>query len=289
MSAGAVTPVRTQRIARRLPRFLGTARGKAGVLLLVLTLAIAFLGPLVAPHPLDQPIGPPGAGASSSAPLGTDVLGRDVLSRLLYGGLPVLSLSIVSVVLSYVIGVAVGIAAGLRRSRWEALLMRSVDLLLVFPPLLFLLVLLAGAGSSPPVIVAGVVMLMFHGVVRIVHTATLEVAVRGYVEAAVARGERPLAIARREILPNIMPSIAADVGVRGLVGVFLIASLGFLGVGAKPPSANWGVMIGENRVVLATNVLSVAAPALMLAILAIGVNLVADSYIHTRDKSGARK
>ncbi len=287
MSAEAVIHSRRRWGVQWRPRFIGTARGRVGVVLLVLALAVAFVGPLVAPHPLDQPIGPPGAGPSGDALLGTDVLGRDVLSRVLFGGLPVLSLAVVSVALAYVLGIGIGMVAGLWRSRFEAVLMRGIDLLLVFPPLLFLLVLLAGAGSSAPVIVIGVVTIMFPGVVRIVHTATLEVSVRGYVEAAVARGERLHVIARREILPNIMPSIVADVGVRGLVGIFLISSLGFLGVGSKPPSSNWGVMIGENRVVLASNILSVVAPALMLAILAIAVNLIADAYISTRDRSGA--
>ena len=256
--------------------------------MLMFVVAVALVGPLLAPHPLTQPIGIPGTGPSAAAPLGTDFLGRDVLSRVLFGGLPVLWLSVVSVVATYVVGMGVGMVAGLSRSWLDPLLMRGVDVLIVFPPLLLLLVLVAGAGTGTGILLIGIVVVLSPGVARIVRTATLEVSTASYVEAAVARGERTFAIMRREILPNITASVVADAGVRFLGAIFLVASLNFLGVGSQPPAANWGLMIAENREVISTNIWAVAAPALMLAFLAISVNLIGDAYVHSLDRSGSR-
>src|SRR5262249_23501572 len=110
-----------------------------------------------------------------------------------------------------------------------------------------------------------------------------------FVEAAIARGERRSAVMRREILPNIMPSVVADAGVRFLYAIFIVASLNFLGLGDRPPAANWGLMISENRVILRTNIWAVAAPAIMIALLSIGVNLVGDAYVHTLEWSRERR
>ncbi len=288
MSATAqpAAPARGRRARVRVPRFLRTVRGTLGLTMLLFVVAVAVLGPLVAPHALDQPIGVPGSPPGPGAPLGTDFLGRDVLSRLLHGGFPVLWLAVVSVIGTYAVGLSVGMLAGLSRSWVDPLLMRAVDVLIVFPPLLLLLVLIAGAGSGTLVLLIGIVTVLFPGVARLVRTATLEVSTTSYIEAAVARGERLPAIMRREILPNIMPVVIADAGVRFLGAIFLVASLNFLGVGAQPPAANWGLMIAENRQVITTNVWAVAAPALMLALLTISVNLIGDAYAHTLDRSG---
>jgi ABC-type dipeptide/oligopeptide/nickel transport system permease subunit len=260
-------------------------RGSIGIAILGLVVALALFGPLFAPHPIAQPIGIPGAGPSANAPLGTDELGRDVLSRLLDGGLPVLWVAVVTVVLSYVIGVSVGVLAGFSHSWVDPFLMRCVDVLLVLPALLLLLVLVAGAGPATWVLIVGVVLVQFPPISRIARTAALEVSSTGYVEAAVARGERTSAILRREIVPNITLPILADAGVRFLQSIFLVAALNFLGVGSQPPAANWGLMIAENRVVLGSNMWAVLAPALMLALLAISVNMVSDAYVEGRVRS----
>jgi peptide/nickel transport system permease protein len=266
---------------------LASKQGIVGLSLLTLVLGIALIGPLFAPHSISQPIGIPGAGPSAAAPLGTDFLGRDVLSRVLNGGLPVLELSLAAIIPTYIIGMSIGLAAGLSRTLLDPVLMRLVDLVLCLPPLLLLLVLLAGAGTGTGVLVAGIVIVLVPGVARLVRTATLEVATSGYVEAAVARGETRTAIARREILPNISPSVLADFGVRFSAAVTLGASVNFLGLGAKPPAANWGLMIAENRLILPTNVWSVLVPALLLAALAVSVNLLADAFEHSRQRRSA--
>jgi len=274
---------------RRLPRFLRRREGALGAVLLALVLLVSFAGPFVAPHPLSRPVSFPGAPPSSAVLFGTDSLGRDVLSRVLFGGSSVLTLSLVSIALTYLVGVQLGVLAGLsRRAFVDPLIMRLVDLLITFPPLLLLLVLLSGAGEGFWVLVLGIALVLFPGVARVARSATAEVATTGYVEAATVRGERLPAIMYREVLPNIAPAILADLGVRFAAAVILAASVNFLGLGAQPPAADWGLMVSENRTVLATNVWAVALPALLLAVLTISVNLLADAYAHSLGRSDGR-
>jgi len=266
----------------------GTREGIVGLILLLFVVAVGLVGPLVAPHPITAPIGAPGAGPSAAAPLGTDFLGRDVLSRVLHGGLPVFELSVASMALTYLVGVAVGLSAGLSRSVLDAVLMRAVDLFLVFPPLLLLLVLMTGAGTGSGILIIGIALVLFPGVARVVRTATLEVATQPYLEAAIARGETRFALMRREILPNISEPILADFGIRFSGAIILAASVNFLGLGSHPPAANWGLMIAENRVIIGTNPWAVLIPAALLALVTVSVNLLADAYIKGHRREGGR-
>jgi ABC-type dipeptide/oligopeptide/nickel transport system permease subunit len=285
----ATTTLQRRGGRKRRLAFLRTGRGIVGIIVLLFVIGVAFIGPLVAPHPLDAPIGAPGDPPGMGAPLGTDVLGRDVLSRLLHGGTGVLEISLVTTVLIYAVGVTVGMIAGLSRSLLDPLLMRTVDIFLVFPPLVLILLLFAGAGQGNVVLVIGIVLVLAPGVARLVRTATLEVSTNAFIEAAVARGERTVAIMRREVLPNIAPSIIADVGVRFSGVIILAASVQFLGLGAHPPAANWGLMIAENLEVLSTNIWSVLAPAIMLGLLTVSVNLLGEAYIHTLGRTTVRR
>jgi peptide/nickel transport system permease protein len=258
--------------------FFRAPQSIAGLVLLAFVVGVALIGPLVAPHSIAQPIGVPGSPPVSGAPFGTDFLGRDVLSRMLHGGTSVLTISLIASGFTYLIGIAIGMTAGLSRSLLDPLLMRAVDILLVFPPLMLLLLLIAGAGTGEPILILGIVLVLFPGVARIVRTATLEVSTTAYIEAAVARGERMPAIMRREVLPNIAPTVIADVGVRFSAVIILAASVNFLGLGAQPPAANWGLMIAENLQIISENLWSVLAPAILLALLTISVNLIGDGY-----------
>lgn len=269
----------------RLPRVLRSARGIIGTAILLFVAAIAFLGPFIAPFPLDRPIQAPGMAPGDGALLGTDFLGRDVLSRVLNGGLQILTLSVLSVLLAYAIGLSIGMVAGLSKNRLDSVLMRGVDLFISVPAILLLLVLVTGAGTTFWVLVVGTAAVMFPGIARITRTATLEVSTTGYVEAAIARGEPLAAMMRREIFPNVMPSLIADFGVRALDAIYLIASLSFLGLGEAPPAANWGLIVAENRSIMGTNPFSVLAPAIIIAVLTIAVNLVGDAYIESTRRS----
>jgi ABC-type dipeptide/oligopeptide/nickel transport system permease subunit len=258
-------------------RFARSGAGAVGAAVLVFVVLVALLGPSVAQHPPERPIGIPYEGPSAEAPLGTDFLGRDVLSRILWGGRSVIALAGLSVLLAYVGGLAVGLAAGYSRGLLDPILMRSADVLLSLPALLFLLVLVTGLGSSRTVLVIGVALIQLPLVARIIRSATQTQSVRGFVEAAAARGESTSAILRRELLPNIVPTIAADIGLRLTYAIILVASVNFLGLGLQPPDADWGLMVSENRSGLNLNPLAVLGPATMIALLTIAVNLVGDA------------
>jgi ABC-type dipeptide/oligopeptide/nickel transport system permease subunit len=209
--------------------------------------------------------------------LGTDFLGRDVLSRVLWGGRSVLALAGAATLLAYLAGGATGLIAGYRRGLTDGVLMRGVDVMLSVPALIFLLVLVTGAGTSAAVLVAGVALVQAPLVARVVRTATLEQAVKGFVEAAEARGESTLAIVWRELLPNIAGPLFADVGLRFTYSIILVASVNFLGLGLQPPAADWALIVSENRSGLDLNPYAILAPALLIAVLTIAVNLVGDA------------
>ena len=274
-------------VARRLrtPGFLRHWQGRVGLGLCVLMIGIIALGPLLSPHGPDQILARPFATPGGAFPLGTDVLGRDVLSRILWGGQSVLLLGGMATILAYAAGGTVGLLAGFTQGRLDYVLMRLMDVILAVPPLLFLLVLATGAGSGALVAVVGVAVIQVPGIARIIRAATLEVSVRGYIEAAIARGERTTRILFREITPNISATIVADGGTRLTVSILSIAALTFLGVGLQPPAANWALMMTENRPGLTYQPWAVIAPALMLAALSLGVNLLADAFARSMGTS----
>jgi len=275
--------------ARRLPLPRGVASdwgGRIGLALLAALILLALLGPAFAPHSPIVPIGIPGVGPSGSAPLGLDFLGRDVLSRVLNGGRSTLLLGGAATALTYLVGVTIGLIAGYSRSIVDPLLMRTVDVFLSFPALLVMLLFVTAFGGGPGVLVGAAVLVLFPGVARIVRTATLEVSTKGYVEAAVARGESTADVLRREILPNMTAPIVADLGIRFSWSIILIASVNYLGLGLKPPTADWGLMVSENREIISSDPLALLVPAIILALLIIAVNLVGDAYVRQSRHSG---
>jgi ABC-type dipeptide/oligopeptide/nickel transport system permease subunit len=259
--------------------------GRIGVVLLATLVLVALVGPWLAPHSTVSPVGIPGEAPTAAFPLGLDFLGRDVLSRVLSGGRSTLLLASVATALTYLAGVSIGLLAGYSRSFVDPLLMRIVDVALSFPALLVMLLFVTAWGGGQGVLVAAAALVLFPGVARIVRTATLEISTKGYVEAAVARGERTPAILRREILPNIVGPIIADLGIRFSWSIILIASVNYLGLGLKPPASDWGLMVSENREILPSNPLALLAPAAVLALLIIAVNLTADAYLRQRGRS----
>ncbi len=268
-----------------VPRFARTTSGRVGLVLLGFVLIVAILGPFIAPHAIDEPIGSSGELPSAHAWLGTDFLGRDVLSRVLSGGWSVLLLATAATVLCYALGLLVGMVAGYSRNAVDSVLMRSVDVLLAFPGILILLIIVSGLGTSVGVLIVGVVLVQLPGIARVMRAATMEVSTRGFVEAAVARGERTPYILRREVLPNIAPIVLADFGVRYGYSVILMASMNYLNLGLQPPAADWGLMIAENQDIIALNPWAILGPSIPLALLTIGVNLVGDAYATTMSAS----
>lgn len=257
---------------------LRSTQGRIAAAGLLVTILIAIAGPLLAPHsPTERvggPITPPGAGHL----LGTDMLGRDVLSRMLHGGLDLLLVTFAATLLAYLIGASLGLLAGYDRGKLDAVLMRSLDVVLAFPPILLLLVLATGAGSGPVTIIAGVVLVNVPGIARIVRSAALELVGRAYVEAAILRGESRATILRREILPNITGVLLADSGPRLSGAIILVAGLNYLGVGVDPPTPDWGAMIFENRGGMTVQPWAVAAPAAIIVALVLFASLLGDAF-----------
>jgi peptide/nickel transport system permease protein len=270
-------------------RFARTGYGRVGLAGTLFLLALIVVGPFFAPHDPAGIVGIPLQPPSGQFLLGTDGLGRDVLSRVLWGGRSIVGLALLATSLAYVVGASIGLLAGYTRSVVDPLLMRAMDVLLAVPPLIFLLVLATGAGRSLPVLVLGVATVHVPSIARIVRAATQEVATRGYVEAAVARGERLPAVLRREILPNVLGTVLADAGIRLTASILILASVNFLGLGLQPPAADWALMISENRGGITLQPWAVAAPALLIAFLTISVNLVADAIARSLGTSIDRK
>jgi peptide/nickel transport system permease protein len=270
----AVEPHERQRARSGL---LSQPAGVIGAIITVLIVLMAFVGPYLTPHAPNLTIGAPFSPPSGAAPLGTDFIGRDVLSRMLAGGRTVLLLAFVATALTYLLGGLVGIIAALKGGWLDAALMRGVDVLLAFPPLIFLLVVATGAGQSLPALVIAMAIINAPGLARILRSAVLEVSTHGYVEAAIARGERTGSLIRREIIPNILGVIAADMGLRLSFAILLLASVSFLGLGVQPPNADWARMVSENLSGISEQPWAVLAPALLLAVLIISINLFADA------------
>jgi peptide/nickel transport system permease protein len=270
-----------------LSGILRTNSGRVGLVLLLIAAGVCVFGRYFAPYSPTETLGIPGAPPGPGHVLGLDFIGRDVFSRVLYGGRSTLVLAGLATAITYLIGGVIGLVAGSTKSLADPVLMRTVDVLLSVPALLVILLLVAGFGSGSLVLVLATSLVLLPGVARIVRSATMEVFTRAYVEAAIARGEPTRSVLAREVLPNISGVITADLGLRFSWGIILIASVNFLGVGIQPPTPDLGLMVSENRVVIASNPWAILGPSIVLAMLIIGVNLVGDAYVRQLDRSGS--
>ncbi len=253
MSASAVdlpVAVRRSRLRRFLRRFPMSARLAA--LLLIAYVLIALTGPLWAPYdPYEAGTGLPFSGASSSHLFGTDILGRDVFSRVVYGTRDVLYLALTSTFIATVIGGVIGLASGLVGGWVDETLMRVFETIISIPLLVLALLAIAAAGpkaSGSSLLLIGVVVLVYAPrIARMARAVAVDLVTRDYVTVARARGESVPSIVWRELTPNAAGVLLVEFGVRAGYAPILISSLGFLGFGARPPSPEWGLMISENR------------------------------------------
>jgi peptide/nickel transport system permease protein len=261
-----------RRLARRMP-----ATGLIGLAIVVFWLLMAVAGPLVAPHAIGKIVDPAVfAPASWAFPLGTDYLGRDMLSRVLYGARYTVGVALVATLLASGTGTALGIIAAVA-GRWiDAVISRALDTLVSIPSKMFALVTVAAFGSSIPVLIITAGVIYTPGAFRIARSLAVNVNSLDYVQVARARGEGIGYITRAEILPNIVGPLLADLGLRFVFVVLLLSGLSFLGLGVQPPQADWGSLVRENIVGLDSGAPAVIIPALAIATLTIGVNLVID-------------
>ncbi|KPC62727.1 hypothetical protein ADL29_18355 [Streptomyces chattanoogensis] len=238
---------------------------------------LALLGPLLAPHGTGEVLDMPYAPAGGAASLGTDHLGADVLSRFLAGGCSLVLLSVAALAVAYVAGAAAGMLAALRGGRIDTTVLRCADVLLSLPAFLLLSVTVVAVGRGTAGVGAATVVVLLPEIVRVVRAATLQALQHDYVEAALARGERTGYVLMREVLPNLAPVLATDAGVRFVGSVFIVATAGFLGYGAQPPAADWGLMLLENRDGLTLQPLAVAVPAAGILLLLLAANVLLDA------------
>ena len=253
---------------------------QVGLAMFLLIVTLVVVGPYVAPHSPFEFVADPYAKPSAIAWLGGDGLGRDVLSRVLCGGRSVLILSFSATAIGMVLGVSTGLVAGYARTVVSEVIMRGLDVLLAFPQIVFVLLLVSVLGPQLWLLVLGVGVTLAPPIGRVVYGATMEIKEREFVLAAEALGVSHLKIAFTEILPSIVSPLMVEFGLNLTFAIGTIASLNFLGFGMQPPAADWGVMINENRIGLVVQPYSVLVPAALIAILAIGVNLVTDGAGH---------
>lgn len=251
-------------------------RAQIGLALFVFIVAVAVVGPYVAPHSAVEFVTGPYAKPSSVAVFGSDTLGRDVLSRVLYGGRSVLILGFIATAIGMVLGITLGLFAGYARPAIDDLVMRVLDALLAFPEIIFVLLVVSVVGPRLWLIVVAVGLSHAPRVARVARGSTVQTKEQDFVTAAESLGVSRVKIAFGEILPAITSPLFVEFGLRLTYSICLIAGLSFLGFGMQPPSADWGLMINENRLGLAIQPYSVLIPVALIAILTIGVNLTTD-------------
>ncbi len=253
---------------------LATATGTA---IVILFLGLALFGPWIAPYsPTAQNTSAIRLPPSTTHVLGTDRLGRDLLSRIIYGARDILLLAGGGTMLAVLLGTLIGVSVTYLGGWLEELVFRIFDGLLALPALLLALLLLGAVGPSRSGVLLVIVVVYTPIVARVVRSVVLSLKARGFIEAARMRGERLGYILWRELLPLVMPTLAVEAALRFSYAIFLVASLGFLGVGVQPPSPDWGLMVLEARNEFALAPWSLYGPAVAIALLVIGVNLMAE-------------
>jgi peptide/nickel transport system permease protein len=259
-----------------LRRAASLTRTRIGLALVGLMVAIALLGPLVAPHTPTEFVAAPNSGPSGAALFGADALGRDVFSRWLHGGLTVLWLSSAATAVGIIVGTVIGLVAAYSRNWLDDVLMRGNDVLLSFPQIILVLLAVSALGPKPWLIVLTVGMTHAPRVARVMRGAGQEVVERDFVKAAEVVGEKRWRIVFSELLPNVTSPLLVELGLRMTYSIALIAGVSFLGLGLQPPTADWGLMINENRLSITVQPWAVYLPVIAIALLTVGTNLVTD-------------
>ena len=257
-----------------------------GMTVILFYVLVALLAPVLAPYGEAQVFPAPYEPWSATHIFGTDQIGRDIFSRMIYGARNTVGIAVATTLLSFLIGGSLGLAAAIDRRWIDQVLSRSVDVLMAIPSLIFALVLLSIFGSTVLNLIMIIAVLDATRVFRLTRSVAVNVVVMDYVEAAKLRGEGLGWVMRREILPNILPPLIAELGLRFCFVFLTIAALSFLGVGIQPPTADWGSMVRENANLLQFAQYDLRAgltpllPAAAIALLTVAVNFVVDWFLH---------
>ncbi|GAA1782805.1 ABC transporter permease [Luedemannella flava] len=268
------TPMRRHRGFLR--QALGLRRTRIGLVAVGLLVAVAMVGPFLAPYSATEFVDIPFLANSDVATLGTDNLGRDVLSRFLLGGRSILVIAFLGTVLGVGTGTALGLLAGYSTRFADEAVMRLADLLLAFPGIVLALLLITVSGPHDWVLVGVVGLGIMPYTARIVRSSTMQVRDSDYVRYAEGTGTPTRRILASEILPNIAAPLTVEFGLRLTQSIGAIAGLAYLGLGSGPPAADWGLMIQENQNGLTLAPMSVLLPIIAIAVLTVGANLVTD-------------
>lgn len=274
---GGAAPSQGRRYLHVLRGLFSKPASAIGTMLFLVFLLLAVFGNFIAPFGVNEQIytdarQPP----SAEHWFGTDQLGRDVFSRVVLGAREVLLLAGGGTLLAVLAGTAIGLLSGFLGGWIDETIMRFFDSLLAIPALLLALLLLGTLGSSEWSVVVVILVVYTPIVARVVRSVVLGIKVKGFVEAARLQGEGLYWILFREILPSVLPALAVEAALRFSYAIFLVASLGFLGVGVQPPSPNWGLMVKEARVAVNQIPWAMYFPVAAISMLVVGVNLMAD-------------
>lgn len=257
-----------------------------GMIVILLYALVGIFAPVLAPHGEAEVFASPYAPWSSEFIFGTDQIGRDIFSRMIFGARNTVGIAVATTLLAFLIGGSLGLAAAIDRGWIDQLLSRTVDVLMAIPSLIFALVLLSIFGSTVTNLILIIAVLDATRVFRLTRSVALNVVVMDFVEVARLRGEGLGWIMRREILPNILPPLIAEFGLRFCFVFLSIAALSFLGVGIQPPTADWGSMVRDNASLIQFAQYDIKAgltpllPAAAIALLTVAVNFVVDWFLH---------
>lgn len=258
---------------------------KIGLIILGINLFFAIFAPWIAPYHETDVITDtwvPGfwdLAAQDGKPfllLGSDQLGRDLFTRLIYGARNTISVAAITTMISFSIGILLGFLAAILRGPFDQALSRMVDIMMAFPSLILSLLVISVLGSSVPVLIGVIAFIDATRVFRLSRAVAMDIAILPFVEVAKLRGENLWWIMRREILPNAAAPLAAEFGIRFCFVFLFIAALSFIGLGIQPPAADWGSMVKENSAAISFGILTPLFPASAIAILTVGVNLIVD-------------
>lgn len=241
---------------------------------------VALFAPWLAPYGEAQVFDMPFADWSAEHLLGTDQVGYDLFSRLIYGARNTIGIALATTVLSFAVGVTLGLVAALAKGFVDQFLARTVDIIVSIPGLIFSLMLLSIVGSNVWSLILIIAVLDSTNFFRLSRTTGLSVVAMDFIEVARLRGESMGWIVFREILPNILPPLVAETGLRFSFVFLTISALSFLGVGIQPPTADWGSMVRENATLITYGIITPLLPAAAIGLLAVSVNFVADWFLH---------
>jgi len=259
-----------------------------GLALVAIHLLLALFSPWVSPHDPTALVGGRAEAPGMEFLLGTDVLGRDYLSRLLHGGRVALLVCFTGVVVAVVVGSILGVAAAYFGGVLDDVMMRICDIKLALPGILFVALFITGFGESLPVLIALISLVYFPGVIRIVRAQALTQVNLGYVKAAQLRGESSASIIVREVLPNTLDVVYVEFAIRMSHAVLLLSSMSYLGLGLSPPTPDWGLMVSEAVSQIAFAPWLVIFPAVFISTLVIGLNFGAEALANALGMDAAR-